>query len=1011
MPTNLWHRIGIMMENIQFQKRWVEDPTIFAVNRLAAHSDHKYYINEEEKKEGKTQFQYSLNGNWKFHYAKNEGQVIEGFENLDFNCKAWDVITVPGHIQMQGYDKPQYVNTMYPWDGHEELKSGELPKEFNPIGSYVKYVELPKIMKDKPVFISFQGVESAFALWVNGNFIGYSEDSFTPSEFEITSAILEGENKIAVKVYKWCSGSWAEDQDFWRFSGIFRDVYLYTIPKTHIQDLNIKIDLENDYKKGIVSAETTILGKTDGKIEFLLLDAKDSLKKEVQANIGEMVSIELEQPKLWSSEYPYLYTLLLYVYDNEETLIEIISQRIGFRKFELINNIMCLNGKRIVFKGVNRHEFSALSGRAITKEEMLWDILTMKRNNINAVRTCHYPNQSYFYELCDQYGIYVIDETNLETHGTWQKWDGFGKEEEILPNGKKEWLNLLLDRANSIFQRDKNHTSILIWSCGNESYGGEDIYEISEFFRKADKSRLVHYEGIFHDRRYNNTSDMESQMYPSVIAIKKFLEENRTKPFICCEYAHAMGNSTGALYKYTNLTKEEVLYQGGFIWDFVDQAIWTKNRYGEDYLAYGGDFNDRPTDYDFCGNGIIFANREVTPKLPEVKYCYQDIEIKITEKEIFIDNQSLFTNTEKYECVILFEKDGGKIKEERRIISVLPGEKGSFPIAFQMEQSGEYTITASFVLREDTLWEKKGYEIAFAQYHKTVKIQEKRQQGSPKVIDGDVNIGISGEEFNLIFSKKVGIVSYCISGQELFSTIPKPNFWRAPTDNDNGNQMPFRYAIWKTASLYQIVKFSGYEVKEDVVEIVYFYEFPNMSQIEYKVTYCVDRKGKVKVDIDYKGENGISPMPEFGFLFQIPAEYEKITWYGKGPEENYWDRNFGYKIGLYHSNVKKEVTPYLYPQECGNKTQVYYARVQNKIGRGILIEADAANFSALPYTPHELENADHSYALPPVHYTTIRISKNQMGIGGDDSWGAKTHSEFLVPADEIISFSFSFQGI
>ena len=618
----------------KFDYSLVKDPQYFCDGRMEAHSDHMYYRSEEEREDEETSYRHSLNGLWKFHYARNYASTVAGFEEDSYSCKDWEDIYVPAHIQMEGYDAPQYANVQYPWEGHEELHPGQIPERFNPVGSYVKYFHVPENMKGKRVFISFQGAESGLALWLNGTFVGYSEDSFTPSEFELTEYLKEGENKLAAQVFKWTASSWCEDQDFFRFSGIYRDVYLYTVPEVHVYDLQIRSIPDETLKK----ASLEIVTKTWGKVKMkLTLSRKgEILLQDEKALDGEdTCTWEILNPLLWSAEEPNLYDLDMEVYDENGMLQEIIPEKVGFRRFEMKDGIMTLNGKRIVFKGVNRHEFSSVTGRHVSREELIQDIVTMKQNNINAIRTCHYPDASPIYRLCDEYGLYMIAENNLESHGSWDVAELTGDYTDIVPHNKPEWLGMMLDRVNSMYQRDKNHPAILIWSCGNESFGGKDIFEMSEFYRKNDPTRLVHYEGLFHDRSYNATSDMESQMYPSVEAIKDFLAKDDSKPFICCEYTHAMGNSCGAMHKYTDLTDAEPKYQGGFIWDYIDQSIYKKDRYGKEFQAYGGDFNDRPCDYNFSGNGIAYGgDRDASPKMQEVKFNYQNITAQVSEDSV-----------------------------------------------------------------------------------------------------------------------------------------------------------------------------------------------------------------------------------------------------------------------------------------------------------------------------------------------------------------------------------------
>ena len=590
----------------QFDYAKVKDPEYFRDGRLDAHSDHVYYASEEEVWDKETSYRESLNGLWKFQYARNYESAIPGFEAEDYNCKDWEDIYVPAHIQMEGYDAPQYANVQYPWEGHEDIHPGEIPTHFNPTASYVKYFTVSEQMKGKRLFISFQGAESGLALWLNGKFVGYSEDSFTPSEFELTEYVKEGENKLAAQVYKWTASSWCEDQDFYRFSGIYRDVYLYTVPEVHVNDLRIRAIPE----ESLQTADLELVTKTwgSGKLKVVLSkDGETILEDEKEISGEDTFSWKIDAPALWSAEDPQLYDLGLTVSDANGNVQEIIPQKVGFRRFEMKDGIMTLNGKRIVFKGVNRHEFSSVSGRHVSEEELRKDLTTMKLNNINAIRTCHYPDMSKIYELCDEFGLYMIDETNLESHGSWDVAEMTKDFTYTVPHNKPEWLEMMLDRANSMYQRDKNHPAILIWSCGNESFGGKDIFEMSQLFHREDPTRLVHYEGLFHDRSYNDTSDMESQMYPSVESIKEFLAKDDSKPFICCEYTHAMGNSCGAMHKYTDLTDTEPKYQGGFIWDYIDQSIYKKDRYGKEFQAYGGDFGERPTDYNFSGNGIAYG--------------------------------------------------------------------------------------------------------------------------------------------------------------------------------------------------------------------------------------------------------------------------------------------------------------------------------------------------------------------------------------------------------------------
>ena len=1028
---------------MSFEIKKIHDPKFFKENCMAAYSDHVAYADETEAEEKKSSFRLSLDGIWKFHYARNYAQTVNGFEAETFDCKCWEDIRVPAHIQMEGYDIPQYVNIQYPWDGREDVWRDTVPSEFNPVASYVKYFTLPEGFRKNGLYISFQGVESGFALWFNGHYVGYSEDSFTPSDFDLTPYVKEGENKLAVQVFKWTSSSWCEDQDFYRFSGIFRSVYLYTMPKVHVYDLKVEPVVD----EAVLNADllVTMQMRGEGKARLTLTGSRDYSvleEKEQQVIFFEELPVsegevhfekQVNKPELWSAEIPNLYTLTIECFDTEGERSEVIRQKIGFRRFEMKDGIMTLNGKRIVFKGVNRHEFSSISGRAVTREEVLKDIVTMKQNNINAIRTCHYPDASIIYDLCDEYGLYMIAENNLESHGSWDAaMHGSVPKDTIVPGDNMDWEPMMLDRVNSCYQRDKNHPAVLIWSVGNESYGGKVIFDMSEKFRALDPYRLVHYEGIFNDRRYEATSDMESQMYTSVENVKKFLAEHKEKPFIMCEYTHAMGNSCGAMHKYTDLTDTEPRYQGGFIWDYIDQSILKKDRYGKDFQAYGGDFLERPTDYNFSGNGICYGgDRDPSPKMQEVKFNYQNISILFEKDGKFtVVNKNLFANTDRFRCVAVLQKNGGVVKKQEIETAVPPLSSKDYEIPFAIlraddkdqkkDPDAEYTLTVSFRLKEDMSWADAGHEVAFGQ-----KIYKKipafhASEKPIRVVYGKVNIGVKGEDFDCLFSMlSGGLVSYRYAGKEMIEKIPMPNFWRAPVDNDNGSMAPARYAQWKIASMYISHRNGGMfdnvptkvEEKDNTVTVTYTYFMPTTPAGKCQVSYTVFGDGTIETKLMYDPVEGLPDMPEFGMMFQFNADYDNLTWYGMGSEETYADRRHGAKLGIYSNKVADNMAKYLVPQECGNKVGVRYARLVDAKGRGMMFEGDELSFSALPYTPHELENAAHVYELPQVHHTIVRVALAQMGVGGDDSWGSWVHPEYHIDVTKPLEFTFRFKGI
>lgn len=1037
----------------KFDINILKNPEIFEQNRLPAHSDHIAYASEKERSTGSTSLRKYLNGVWKFSYAKNQTQVIEGFESDDVDVSGWDEIYVPAHIQMEGYGVPHYTNTTYPWEGHEWIEPGEIPTLFNPVASYVTNFTVPSEWGNDKVCISFQGVESGFAVWLNGEYVGYSEDTFDPSDFDLTPYIRSGENRLAVRVWKWTASSWCEDQDFFRFSGIFRDVYLYRIPSVHASDVKVEAKLDDNYASGEVSVSLKTSGK--GSVYVTFYDARMNVLRPSTWDLKDrwllyteetsidgaetVIDFPVGSPKLWSAEEPNLYVLKLELKDENGNITEVISENVGFRRFEMINGIMCLNGNRIVFKGVNRHEFSAICGRVPSYEELLKDVTVMKRNNINGIRTSHYPDcsniydngviRSGIYELCDVFGLYMIAENNMETHGSWEAFGrGYVGEDYIVPNDKPEWKEMMLDRVNSCYQRDKNHPAILIWSCGNESYGGTTIAAMADKFRELDSTRLVHYEGVFHDRRHPETSDMESQMYPSVASIEEFLKENPDRTFICCEYTHAMGNSCGGMQLYTDLTDREPRYQGGFIWDYIDQSIYSKDRYGNEYLGYGGDFGDRPSDYDFSGNGISYGgNRNPSPKMQDIKYNYQNISVAIAD-EITITNKNLFANTDEYNCVVTLYADGEEVISAELDTDVAPLSEGTYKlpnkIVFMMdelEESGkELSIIVSFRLSEDTIWAKAGHEVAFGQKVYKKKVSSHACTKKAVFVRGNNNIGVRGENFSCIFSRLgMGLVSYVYAGREMIGFIPRPNFWRAPTNNDSGNMFQKRYAQWKIASMYLDTRSNDrfedaapvIEETEYTVKITYVYKLPTTPAATCSVTYEVFGDGYIETSMHYDIVKELGDMPEFGMIFKLDADYDTLTWYGYGPEESYVDKCEGAKLLKYTNKVVDNMAEYLTPQECGNKCGVRYAKVVDKKGRGMIFEGDELSFSALPYTPHELENASHVYELPPIHSTVVRVAKQQMGVAGDDSWGAKTHPQFLIDVSKPLDFTFGFKGI
>lgn len=988
-----------------FDPAWVADPRVFEVNRLPAHADCNLRGAQGLSMEA------GLDGVWKFHYAETEAQAPVDFYSPETDVRGWDDITVPGYIQMQGdgaYGTPHYVNTQYPWDGHEALKPPAIPQRYQPVGSYVRRFSVPAHW-GKTVCVRFDGVETAFAVWCNGVFVGYSEDSFTPADFDLSAVVrCDSENVLAVRVYRFSSASWLEDQDFWRMSGIFRSVKLFTKASTHFADLHVQAKLDETLTHGVLEVHATLEGLCDGVVT---LHAFGQTTKASSCN-DLTICLPIDNPFLWSAEAPHLYPYSLTIEDETGTVVETAYGNAGFRRFVMQDGLMILNGKRIVFKGVNRHEWNWRSGRAISYEDMLCDVRLMKQNNINAVRTSHYPNRSEWYDLCDAYGIYLIDETNLETHGTWQRLGAVTGDAYTLPGDRPEWRDAVLDRANSMLQRDKNHPSVLIWSCGNESYGGKTLWEMSEFFRHADPTRLVHYEGIQNDRSYPDTSDMESQMYTPAAKIPEFLEQHPEKPFIMCEYMHAMGTSCGDMHAYTKLTDTHLRYQGGFIWDWVDQGILAKDPLGNDAVLYGGDFGDRPSDFEFVGNGLLYADRSPTPKLYEVKGCYADFEVQVTAREVAINNRSLFTDLSSYVLHVTIARDGKSLAQTQCSMSAAPGETACFTLPLSLaipEIAGEYTITANVCTAKDTPWAQLGHCIAFGQYIEYCASQAIPCNQCLTLTIGDVNIGVQGADFSLLFTKNAqgNLISYRWKGKELLERPVMLNFWRAPTDNDAAARMQWAHLPFKTAGMY--AKLTDVNASCDGTTAVLTATYAFAHGESASLCYTITGDGAVRAVMTWLGQDYDS-VPEFGLQFALPADYRNVNYYGFGPGEAYADFTHGVRLGSFAYDAHTALEPYFNPQESGARMGVRKATVTRQDGAGLCVFGDALMVSALPYTPHEIENARHAYELPPKVKTIVRCAKGQLGIGGDDTWGAKPHAEYIMPLRHGDTFCVSFCG-
>ncbi len=971
----------------------------------------------EEKNEASVNYK-SLNGQWNFNWVKKPSDRPEDFFKLDYDVKDWDEIPVPSNWQLHGYGIPIYTNVKYPYSV-QKVDIPSIDHNYNPVGSYRMEFNLPDNWKGREIFIHFGGVKSAFYIWLNGIKIGYSQGSMTPAEFNITKFLKKGINILAVEVYRWSDGSYLEDQDMWRFSGIYREVYIFSTPKLHIRDFFIHCDLDNNYKNSKLTINANIINYSQDLIENFRLDVKivDAKKNVIGSDplisknisrvgpLGEIKissKIQIDNPMKWSAEKPYLYNILLMLKRNLNEVIEVKHCKFGFRKVEIKNSQIFINGRSILFKGVNRHEHDPDHGRAIPYSRMLQDIIILKQNNINAVRTSHYPNDPKWYELCDEYGIYVIDECNLETHGLRKK----------IPASRPEWTRACIDRMVSMVERDKNHPCIFMWSLGNEAGYGDNFKKMKEAALKIDSTRPFHYEG---DPNLE-VSDVFSTMYSSTKALEKSgqlknvrrrnpikvlkPEQYKHKPRMLCEYAHAMGNSLGNFQEYMDVFEKYDNCIGGFIWDFIDQGLRKISVDGKEFWAYGGDYGDEPNDKKFCCNGILLPDRAPNPSLYEVKKVHQNIKVipvDLINGIVKIHNKYNFSSLDIVDILWKLTANGETIQEGLvPNLSLGPKQIQQISVPFkppELKSRTEYHLSLTFPLSEDTSWAKRGHIIAWDQFKIPFeiipKISEKKEPTPDiKVRETEVSIIVEGISFKIIFGKKTGALeSYSIDDIDLISEPLIPNFWRAPIDND---QMLLNFApklkriiyTWKRANRNRIIKkISIKKVDESEVCITVISKVP-LGKSDHLTEYNVNGLGDVIVKNTFTPKRN---MIRFGMQMAIPSRFNTLTWFGRGPHETHADRKTGAAVGVYSGLVEELIHDYVRPQENGNRTDVRWAALTDNEEIGLFISdiGDTyLNMSAWPYTMEDLEKANHVHELPKRNTITVNIDYKQKGVGG-----------------------------
>ena len=1001
-----------------------EDPSIISQNKEKAHSTAISFNTLDQAMKGEIQKSpnyKSLNGDWKFNWVRKPNLRPRDFYKIDLDDTDWKEIPVPSNWELQGYGIPIYVNQ--PYEFTSDPKPPQIPHDYNPVGSYRTNFTIPENWDGREIFIHFGAVKSAMYLWINGKKIGYSQGSKLPAEFNITSFINKGDNLLALEVYRWSDGSYLECQDFWRISGIERDVYLFSTPKVHITDFFADAGLDENLKNGVLDLIVDIIDYSEENygddfiFKISILDEKNhvifknsqnfTLNK--KPNDAIKTQITIPDVKKWSAEKPNLYTLILCLSNNEGVIQEFNSCKIGFRKVEIKNGQLLVNGAAIYIKGVNRHEHDEFTGHVISKESMIKDIQLMKQFNINSVRTCHYPNDPYWYDLCDKYGLYVIDEANIESHG-------MGYHPDHTLGNNPAWEKAHLDRIERMIRRDKNHPSVIIWSMGNEAGDGVNFVKASKWIHNFDLSRPVHYERAL----LNSHVDIYSPMYAGIGYLEWYAKNHTDRPLILCEYAHSMGNSTGNLQDYWDVIENYDILQGGSIWDWVDQGLAQTDKNGNKYWAYGGDFGqeDVPSSSNFCMNGIVSADRSIHPAMWEVKKVYQNIEFKpnyTSRKSFDIKNKFDFTNLNEFQFFWEIFENGEKISQGK-IPELVADPHQTKTVKLKLtdvnfSNGKEHFINFYAKTKKTTDLVPSGHIIASEQIEFPSTMQMPYvpdNMPSLKFKEKKNKIYIKGNDFKITFNSKTGeLISYLYNDEELLNFAPKINFWRAPTDNDFGFHMNEKYGIWRHAGdnkELKNIKISDIKEGELLIETEYYLK--NVKS-KFNISFLIFGNGEIKICNHFiPGIKGLPDLPRFGMSFIFDKRYNNIEYYGRGPHENYCDRNTSSFVGIYKSTVKDQYFPYARPQENAYKTDTRWLELSDKNGNGIKISGlPVFSFSALHFSNDDFDqltkaNSKHLNDINSRKEVYLNIDLKQMGVGGDDSWGAKPHEQYRIPAKE-----------
>lgn len=990
-----------------------ENPQVFAINKENPRAFFYSYPNVDKAlKFDRTASEnfILLNGDWKFNWVTKPADRPMDFYSESFDASEWKEIPVPSDWQMHGYGIPIYTNVAYPWTSNPEPPL--VDHNNNPVGSYIHEFDIPDRWDGNKIFIHFGAVNSAMYLWINGQKVGYSQGSKTPAEFDITEYVKVGQNKLAVEVYRWCDGSYLEDQDFWRLSGIERDVYLFSTPKVRIRDFFFSTQPDEKYHNATFSLDVEIENYLNslekGQVEIVLMDGVKQVARlnrnyRIQGGNKELYTLSsaVNDVRWWSAETPELYTLSISLKDARGKELEATAVKVGFREVKIEGSQLKVNGKAILLKGVNRHEHDEYSGHVVSKESMIQDIKLMKQNNINAVRTSHYPTDPLFYALCDEYGLYVVDEANIESHGM-----GYGDRSLAKDSS---WMAAHIDRTQRMVERDKNHPSIIIWSLGNEAGNGINFEATYDWIKKRDLTRPVQYEQA---HRGDNT-DIVCPMYAGIDHLVWYGKSVQHRPLILCEYAHAMGNSVGNLQDYWDVIEKYDNLQGGFIWDWVDQGLVKKDEEGNKYWAYGGDFGPAgtPSDANFCMNGLVRPDRTPNPSLHEVKKVYQYVKFApvFGENKLQITNNYDFINLDRFDIHWEVKSMGKEVLNG--VISrpnIIPGETALFSLdlsKIELDSDKEYFLNIRMVLAEPWSLLAEGEELATEQIviSNGSRSSNSWGTGNPAMKQSKGKITFSGKDFSILFDEATGTIqSWMVNGNEFLEKGPKPNFWRAPNDNDYGYNMNEMLGIWRTAgSDAKVIKVSTSKPKNGKGSISFEYQLANNTG-SCILTYDIYGTGDVIMDYTFNPSDEKLPvLPRIGMMMTLPTQFENVTWYGRGPWENYQDRKTSAFVDLYKSTVTDLFEMYPVPQENGYRTDTRWLKLTDQKGNGWLIEgSESIGFSALHFTPEDLTKEGrglwHTIDLKPRKEVILNIDHLMMGVGGDNSWGARPHEIYSI---------------